>query len=141
MLITDGSCCLATWEKAVESWTGLGISSSAASLVQVGVFSARTAVPIRVPIRIPIDRVNSNKVAERSFWVFSAAKKRIGRSPKAGFLDYSRSSLVARRAGAGVVALRDRSRQVARGPLWRFATAAGSWFMESTGDGRRATSA
>ena len=66
------------------------------------VFSARTAVLIRVPIRMPIDRVNSSKSGgKKLLGSSSAAKKRIGKSPKAGFFNYSRSPLVARRASTG----------------------------------------
>src|ERR1700690_4056383 len=139
MLTTEGSSCLASWEKAVESWTGLGISSRPASLAPAGLFSARTAVPTRAAIRIPIDRVNSNKVAERSFWVFRAAKKRIGGSPKADFLNYrarrgappvARGSLPVDRPG-GLRALRDRD---------SFRREARAWRSGSTGHEPRATS-
>src|SRR5438445_8835448 len=76
MLTTDGSSCLASCENAVDNWTGFGITSGVAPGAGVSL-AAFTPVLTRVPIRIPIDKVNRIKLEETSFLVRIVFRKLI----------------------------------------------------------------
>ena len=66
MLTTDGSSFLASCENAVDNWTGLGIVKGVASDA-AWPFCALAPLLRSVPIRIPIDKVNSSSEKDRNF--------------------------------------------------------------------------
>ena len=76
MFTTDGSTCLAIWLNELDSSTGLGITSGVAPGAAELSFAAFTPVLtlIRVPMTIPIARVNTTSVKDSNFCVRNFSK-------------------------------------------------------------------